>query len=461
MISSKHLLPSFFLFLLIAVSSLFAGLLFGSVNIPPSQVATALLSPGDDAISQIVWQLRLPRVLAAFASGGLLALAGALLQVLLRNPLADPYILGVSGGAAVGALTAMLLGWGLALVNLTSMAGALTAIAIVFGLSFRNGDWNVYRLLLTGVVLSAGCAALTTLILTLAPASDVKGMLFWMMGDVSRAVGAEGLLSAWLALVIVTAMSMLFSSSLNVLSLGQMKAKALGVAVLPLQVGIYFCAALATVASLLMAGAIGFVGLIIPHVIRLLGINDHRWLLPLAMLWASKERFQLNVAWEPVYWFTNDPVRVRSDNRRVLQPHSERHLKLIAQGGVARTGSYGDGANNLKPGAFGRPTDGKIPKNVFQIAHRCPSQFELRKELQAQGLPMHGATMPARLARFLIEFLTEKGDLVADTCSGWATTAKEAEETGRRWIVSEKMLEYVRGSQHRFVSAPGFASALT
>ena len=133
MISSKNLLPSFLLFLLIAVSSLFAGLLFGSVNIPPSQVAEVLLSPGDDAISQIVWQLRLPRVLAAFASGGLLALAGALLQVLLRNPLADPYILGVSGGAAVGALTAMLLGWGLALVNLTSMAGALAAIAIVFG----------------------------------------------------------------------------------------------------------------------------------------------------------------------------------------------------------------------------------------------------------------------------------------------------------------------------------------
>ena len=284
MISSKNLLPSFLLFLLIAVSSLFPGLLFGSVNIPPSQVAEVLLSPGDDAISQIVWQLRLPRVLAAFASGGLLALAGALLQVLLRNPLADPYILGVSGGAAVGALTAMLLGWGLALVNLTSMAGALAAIAIVFGLSFRNGDWNVYRLLLTGVVLSAGCAALTTLILTLAPASDVKGMLFWMMGDVSRAVGAEGLLSAWLTLVIVTATSMLFSGSLNVLSLGQMKAKALGVAVLPLQVGIYFSAALATVASLMMVGAIGFVGLIVPHVIRLLGINDYRWLLPLAML---------------------------------------------------------------------------------------------------------------------------------------------------------------------------------
>ena len=284
MISARHFLPRLLLFLLLAAGSLFAGLLFGSVDLSVSAIAHVLLSPADDTTSQIVWQLRLPRVLAAFACGGLLALAGALLQVLLRNPLADPYILGVSGGAAVGALTAMLLGWGLVLVNLTSLAGALTAIAIVFGLSFRSGNWNLYRLLLTGVVLSAGCAALTTLILTLAPASDVKGMLFWLMGDVSRAAGAEGLLSAWVTLVIVAAISMIFSGSLNVLSLGQMKAKTLGVAVLPLQVGIYFGAALATVAALMLAGVIGFVGLIIPHAIRLLGINDYRWLLPLAIL---------------------------------------------------------------------------------------------------------------------------------------------------------------------------------
>lgn len=282
--SPRHPLPYLFLFLLLAVGSLFAGLLFGSVDLPVSAIAHVLLSLANDTTSQIVWQLRLPRVLAAFACGGLLALAGALLQVLLRNPLADPYILGVSGGAAVGALTAMLLGWGLVLVNLTSLAGALAAIAIAFGLSFRSGDWNLYRLLLTGVVLSAGCAALTTLILTLAPASDVKGMLFWLMGDMSRAVGAEGLSSAWVTLVIVAAISMIFSGSLNVLSLGQIKAKTLGVAVLPLQVGIYFGAALATVATLMLAGVIGFVGLIIPHVIRLLGINDYRWLLPLAML---------------------------------------------------------------------------------------------------------------------------------------------------------------------------------
>lgn len=181
---------------------------------------------------------------------------------------------------------------------------------------------------------------------------------------------------------------------------------------------------------------------------------------PGPIAWASKERFQLNTGWEPVYWFCNDPARVRSDNRRVFQPHSEQHLKLIAQGGTTRTGSYGDGANKLKPGAFGNPTAGKIPKNVFQIAHRCPTQAALRKELQTQGLPMHGATMPAKLARFLIEFLTVKGDLVIDTCSGWATTAMEAELTERRWIVTEKMLQYVQGSAYRFRDALGFVPVL-
>ena len=278
---AKHPLLLLIFFFLLGLGSVFAGLLFGSVDIPIPGIIDVLLSSADSIPHQIIWQLRLPRVAAAFACGGLLALAGALLQVLLRNPLADPYILGVSGGAAVGALLAMLLGWGLVLTNLASLAGALMAIAIVFGLSFRAGDWNLYRLLLTGVVLSAGCTALTTLILTLAPARDIKGMLFWLMGDISR---AEELVPAWAMLITVTVLSMLFSCSLNVLSLGQMKAKTLGVAVLPLQIGIYFCASLATVSALMLAGAIGFVGLIVPHAVRLLGVSDFRWLLPLSVL---------------------------------------------------------------------------------------------------------------------------------------------------------------------------------
>lgn len=269
------------LFLLLALGSVFTGLLFGSVDIPLLEVTQALVSSGDDSTHQIVWQLRMQRVSAAFACGGLLALSGALLQVLLRNPLADPYILGVSGGAAVGALLAMLLGWSALLTNLASLAGALGAVGLVFGLSFRAGDWNLYRLLLTGVVLSAGATAITTLILTLAPSTDVKGMLFWLMGDISR---ADDTLPAWVVLIVVVTLSIFFSGSLNVLGLGYTKAKTLGVAVLPLQLGIYFCASLATVAALMLAGAIGFVGLIVPHAIRLLGINNFRWLLPFSVL---------------------------------------------------------------------------------------------------------------------------------------------------------------------------------
>jgi iron complex transport system permease protein len=272
------------IFMILVAASMFAGLSFGSVDIPVFTVAQTLLSldDGSDRIAhQIIRDLRLPRVLAAIAAGSLLALAGLLLQVLLRNPLADPYILGISGGAGVGALLAMLLGWGHMLTNAASLAGALAAVAIVFSLSFRAGSWNLYRLLLTGVVLSAGFGALTTLILTLAPASDLKGMLFWLMGDVSR---AEEQTPAWITLVILSTISMLFSRSLNVLSLGQMKARTLGIAVLPLQVGLYFCASAATVAALMLAGTIGFVGLIVPHAVRLLGVNDFRWLLPLSVL---------------------------------------------------------------------------------------------------------------------------------------------------------------------------------
>ena len=223
----------------------------------------------------------MPRVFAGFVCGGLLALAGVLLQVLLRNPLADPYILGVSGGAGVGALGAMLLGWGTAVTGLTSLAGAMVTVLIVFGFSFRINGWNMYHLLLTGVALSAGYAALTTLILTVAPASDIKGMLFWIMGDLSH---AETILPASLILLSLSIIGLMLSDSLNVLGLGQMKAQTLGLRVLPLQAGIYFCASLATVTALMLAGAIGFIGLIAPHVIRLAGISDYRWLLPLSIL---------------------------------------------------------------------------------------------------------------------------------------------------------------------------------
>ena len=276
--SRPFLLPAL---LVLAACSVFTALLFGSFPISAVQVFDSIFFPIPGLVQDVIWRLRLPRALAAFACGGLLATSGVLLQVLLRNPLADPYILGVSGGAALGALAALLFGAGLVFTNLAALVGALSAIALVFALSFRAGDWSVHRLLLTGVVLSAGFSALISLMLVLAPQAQLKGMLFWLMGDLSLA-GASG--AAWLLLAAVLLVFVLWSGSLNALALGALKARALGVAVGGLQAGIYFGAALATVAAVLLGGSIGFVGLMVPHALRLAGIHDHRRLLPASAL---------------------------------------------------------------------------------------------------------------------------------------------------------------------------------
>jgi iron complex transport system permease protein len=266
---------------LIAVASLFTALLFGSFPISAVQVFDSIVFRIPGVVQDVIWKLRLPRACAAFACGGLLATAGVLLQVLLRNPLADPYILGVSGGAALGALTALVWDGSVIASQLGALAGAAAAIAIVFALSFRAAEWDIHRLLLTGVVLSAGFTAIISLVLVMAPQAQLKGMLYWLMGDLSLASngGYAGLL-----LVVLLAAFTFLGSSLNVLALGPAKALALGVAVLPLQAALYFGAALGTVGAVLLGGSIGFVGLMIPHALRLAGVHDHRVLLPGAAL---------------------------------------------------------------------------------------------------------------------------------------------------------------------------------
>jgi iron complex transport system permease protein len=264
---------------LLAVLALGGGLLAGALPLSPGEVARGLFGQGDPATVQIVQELRLPRVLAAFVCGGLLALSGVLLQALLRNPLADPYILGVSGGAAVGALAAMLLGAGLLAQQGASLVGALVAVVAVFGLGFRRGE--SHRLLLTGVVFSAGCGALVSLLLTLSPEAQVKGMLFWLMGDLAD---PQGLAAATVLLALGLVCATLASGGLDVLSAGLDKAATLGLAVGRWQAALYFAAALFTVAALQLGGSIGFVGLMMPHAVRLLGVTAHRWLVPGAAL---------------------------------------------------------------------------------------------------------------------------------------------------------------------------------
>ncbi|HWA13480.1 MAG TPA: iron ABC transporter permease [Burkholderiales bacterium] len=272
---------AFFLVLLLALLAVGAGVAVGSVPLPLAEVASALLGNASGPSADIVWKLRLPRTGAAFACGGLLALAGALLQALLRNPLADPYIFGVSGGAALGVLLGMLLGAGAALQTGLGLAGALGVSVLVFLLGFRGGEWNPYRLLLTGVVMAAGLNALLGLVLVLAPQAAVKGMLYWLMGDLSYAEGAGGVL---LALGILAIVVLPLARTLNVVSLGRTRALSLGVPVAAVEVLLYVLAAVATLAAVLVGGTIGFVGLVVPHLVRLLGLADHRWLLPASML---------------------------------------------------------------------------------------------------------------------------------------------------------------------------------
>ncbi len=266
---------------LIGLASLVVALAAGSLPVSAADVGRALLGDTADVAAEVVRELRLPRALAAFACGGLLALAGALMQVLLRNPLADPYVLGISGGASVGALSAMLLGLPLLLVNGGALAGALAATLLVFGLARGDGSWTQTRLLLTGVIVAAGCGAAVALILSIAPENKLRGMLFWLMGDLSHAASPWPAL-AMLALGLLAALP--FSRDLNLLARGDLTARALGVPVARLRGGVYVLAALATAAAVTTTGSVGFVGLIVPHLVRLSVGNDQRVLLPAAAL---------------------------------------------------------------------------------------------------------------------------------------------------------------------------------
>lgn len=265
---------------LLAVVSLGLALIAGSFRVAPADVLGALFGGSGDG-ADIVVQLRLPRALAGFACGGLLALAGALMQVLLRNPLADPYVLGISGGAGVGAMLAIIVGLPMIAIDGLAFAGALGAMLIVFGLAHGDGSWTQTRLLLTGVIVAAGCGALVALMLAVAEEHKLRGMLFWLMGDLGQS-------ARWwpplLALVVALALAMPFARELNLLARGLLQARALGVAVDRLRYAIYLLASLATAASVTTAGSIGFVGLVVPHLVRLAIGNDQRLLLPASVL---------------------------------------------------------------------------------------------------------------------------------------------------------------------------------
>lgn len=238
--------------------------------------------PDDRALArQILTELRGPRVAAAFACGGLLALAGVLMQTLFRNPLAEPYLIGASGGAGLAALLGMAAGLAWPWVSLLAFAGSLFALALAAALGGRMLARDHTPLLLAGVMLAAGFGALISLVLSIAPAERLPGMLFFLMGDLAWA-GRPGLL--WVALVAATFAAVVLARRLDVLQLAPLKAASLGVSVAPTRWLLFALAGACTSLVVAQAGSIGFVGLMVPHALRKLGLNGHRVLLPAAAL---------------------------------------------------------------------------------------------------------------------------------------------------------------------------------
>ncbi len=265
-----------------ALGGIALSLGLGSLSLSPETVFQALFRVGqNDLAREVIWQLRLPRALGAFACGGLLALSGVLLQALLANPLAEPYLLGISGGASVGALATMVVGLAQPWPQGGAFVGALVSTMLVFTLSRSPEGWTPSRLLLTGVVVAAGWGALVSLLLTMGSDVSLRGMVFWLMGDLSQIDDPR-----WVGVTLVVGFiaALGLAPQLNILAHGEYLAATVGVEVSRLRLVIYLLASLLTALAVTEAGTIGFVGLVVPHLVRLIVGADHRWLLPGAVL---------------------------------------------------------------------------------------------------------------------------------------------------------------------------------
>jgi iron complex transport system permease protein len=274
---------------LFAAASILLACSIGSVALSMPDLIDAIgqhLRGNKSTLAATLLELRLSRALSGFATGAMLALAGVLMQALLRNPLADPYVLGVSGGAAVGALAAMLLFTAAWLIDIAAFFGAIAVAFLLFLLAHRDlrsgaVDGNTPFLLLTGVIVASGCGALVTLMLSIAPDNRLRGMVFWLIGDLS---GAQLRWMPWLVLSGALIFAIRTARSINIVAMHADAAATLGVRVGPLRKGLFVCAALLTASAVSIAGSIGFVGLIVPHACRFALGPDHRLLLPAAAL---------------------------------------------------------------------------------------------------------------------------------------------------------------------------------
>ncbi|HEU4989712.1 MAG TPA: iron ABC transporter permease [Gemmatimonadaceae bacterium] len=259
---------------LVALAILSVGM--GSVPLPPAAVLDAVAGRGDPTAVTIVRVLRVPRVVLALLLGAGLGMSGASLQGVMRNPLAEPYLLGVSGGAAVGAVIAVALGAAAGLVPVAAFIGAVAAVTVAFAVARATpGRGDARVLLMAGVIVGAFANAAIMLLLANADPSTMRGALWWMMGSVGGATWTQ---IAWLALYVVAGGGLLvaWAREIDILALGEDAAAGLGLDADRASRRVYLVASLVAAATVAAAGLVGFVGLVVPHIARRLGAGAHR-----------------------------------------------------------------------------------------------------------------------------------------------------------------------------------------
>jgi iron complex transport system permease protein len=271
--------------LVILAAAVFMGIAAGSTGVEIGEIFHSFRSSGPPSLmSDIIWRLRFPRVLLAALLGATLSLGGMVFQALLRNPLAEPYILGISGGSAIGAIIGILLGLArFPGVWLTAFAGSLATLALLYLMAARRSMLQGNTLLLSGVMVNAFCSAVILFLVSMAQDSRLHNIIFWLMGDLAAASYDKVLA---LAATAIPCFAIIFARShaLNLLTLGNEMARSMGVNIKAVTSLLLIVTSLMISATVSYCGLVGFVGLVMPHMLRLILGPDHRVLAPAAIL---------------------------------------------------------------------------------------------------------------------------------------------------------------------------------
>jgi iron complex transport system permease protein len=272
--------------MVVLLIAMFLGISMGSTTSGIKMVFQSLLKTkeSDPMIDTIIWQIRFPRVLLAALVGAALSLGGLVFQALLRNPLAEPYILGISGGSAIGAIIGILMGFSrFPGVSLTAFAGSIAILLLILIMSSGQTILKKDALLLSGVMVNAFCAAVIMFLVSMTQDSRLHNIIFWLMGDLSMVdMGHAGILAAIVCPCFI--MIFWFSNSMNLLLMGKEMAQTLGVNIKIVTVILLITTSFMVSATVSYCGLVGFVGLVVPHLLRLVFGPDHRVLVPACVL---------------------------------------------------------------------------------------------------------------------------------------------------------------------------------